>query len=202
MTTQITSAPAPPADETSITSASGQLAVKAGGITGAMLATGNGNVGDSQWILLDTESPAASTTLTTAALTAYTHYLIEYDLKFTVATDLFALRLNGLTGSVYRYKKIAAAAVSTVTDTLFELIEQTMQVQQYKGVVYVGGISPAVASGQVGIGVQGDSGIGNTDIQILGGFCILGNNAQVSTMTFLRSGTGTFTGTIKIYGKN
>lgn len=209
MTTNIGVAPTT-VDNTTIqfNTSTGAIQVKDQGITAAKIAnnTITGNqlaAGVLNWTLLDTLTLTASTGGTSNNVAAYGSYRLVFNFKMGGSNSgQFHLRINGNSGSIYRYTKTnGTTGISTNNaQTGIEFVNTTDTTDGMYGEMIMSGLTPAVASGAITIGMTGFS--DNNGHVYLGARAALGNAQQVQNFTIVRVvGTNeTLTGTMQIYG--
>jgi hypothetical protein len=153
-----------------------------------------------KWNLIETLSPSAATTITsTGTLPVYDEYKVRVKLSiptFSGSPENLLLQLNGDTGS--NYYTMAQDGGGTNASFLLAAVNTTQNM--IYGEVALLGKTAAVSSGTLPIVINM---IGTANYCRLGGHWIGGNATQITSMTFLRGGSlFTFTGSIKIYGRN
>jgi hypothetical protein len=156
-----------------------------------------------EWTAIATLSPAAVNTISpSVALPAFKTYRITYKLVNSGVGTLL-MTINAVGGTAYQRNAIdETTALWSVTagSAAWNIENQTIATQASRGVMILEGISPAVASGKVGMSIV-PSGMPGNSLTSTGGNCTLGSAVQVTTFTITQS-VGTFTGTIIIEGRN
>lgn len=156
------------------------------------------------WHLIETLSPStASTITTTGTLTAYDEYMVQFNLTRddAGATDNLLLRINADTGSNYTDKYINGTTNTSTGPNTSGFVCTMTNTHRVRGKIIYCGKTAAHASGTLAYRNEVIS--TGTGIVVLYGFWAGGNNTQITSLTFLRNGAAlTFSGTIKVYGRN
>lgn len=158
--------------------------------------------GSTEWTAIETLSPSAVTTITTSALPVYDMYKLVLNLSPS-ATDNINIRLNGDSGATQYYNMgVVSTGVSTGNGSSCVIMTVGANTDKIQGEILIGGKSPAVASGKVGISINVGCGA-NTNAVMFAGSYKAGNATQISSATIFSSGgVVTITGKIVVYGRN
>lgn len=149
-----------------------------------------------EWSLIETLSPSASSSVTTAAsFSGYTWLKVRFRLEASSASETeLGMRMNGDSGLTYTTTNGAGTSTGITGQLLIGALRNTYASM---GEVIMARTTPAIASGILGVHIM--TGFIGTYFPVFGQWQG-GNNTSITSLTF-RTGAGTMTGTIEVWGR-
>jgi len=155
-----------------------------------------------QWTYITTLQYAAETTKTAGSLAAYDEYFLGGVISGSTQNDGVKVQLNGDTGTNYTYTEYGGGSMGTTagaTGTTLASFQTANQPAQ--------NIFQTIIAGKTGANANGTAGIcnismPNNDNMQFGGNWKGGNAIQVTSITVYRTGSGTLTGKVDVWGRN
>ena len=147
------------------------------------------------WILLETLSPSAVSTITSSALSSYKFYRVEFEVNgFTNGTTFYVRLAGNSTNNQPTFQVKSGAATANSTDNALRIYQAVVSATDYDGAIEFTGDTVSTGISAI-FRVNYD---GNTTLSL--GGKVPGVSTMVSqTITFFPA-AGTFSGTIRIYG--